>query len=60
VLREVRDAVETLGAHAVDLCRSSLVGPAGNIEFFYRIERTGSSVDDARIDATVGAVEGTA
>jgi 23S rRNA (cytidine1920-2'-O)/16S rRNA (cytidine1409-2'-O)-methyltransferase len=61
VLREVRDAIETLGAHAVDVCRSPLVGPAGNVEFFYRIERAGSGVDDARIEAAVGAaVEGNA
>ena len=55
ILRELRDALETLGAHAVDVCRSPLVGPAGNVEFFYRIERAGSGLSDARIDATVGS-----
>jgi 23S rRNA (cytidine1920-2'-O)/16S rRNA (cytidine1409-2'-O)-methyltransferase len=59
ILREVRDACEALGVHAIDVCRSPLRGPAGNVEFFYRIERTGCPVDDARIDAIVGeAVEG--
>ncbi len=61
ILREVRDAIEALGAHAVDLCRSPLVGPAGNVEFFYRIERAGEAVDDARIEAVAAAAaEGTA
>jgi 23S rRNA (cytidine1920-2'-O)/16S rRNA (cytidine1409-2'-O)-methyltransferase len=62
ILREVRDAIEALGAHAIDVCRSPLVGPAGNVEFFYRIERSGTAVDDARIDALVAAttVEGDA
>lgn len=53
VLREVRDAVEALGAHAVDASLSPLRGPAGNVEFFYRIERDGTPIDDARIDALV-------
>ncbi len=61
ILREVRDALDALGARATDVCRSPLVGPAGNVEFFYRIERTGSSVDDARIAAIAGLdVEGNA
>jgi 23S rRNA (cytidine1920-2'-O)/16S rRNA (cytidine1409-2'-O)-methyltransferase len=55
ILREVRDAIEALGAHAVDVCRSPLVGPAGNVEFFYRIERSGNAVDDARIEAVAAA-----
>jgi 23S rRNA (cytidine1920-2'-O)/16S rRNA (cytidine1409-2'-O)-methyltransferase len=53
ILREVRDAVEALGAHAIDACLSPLRGPAGNREFFYRIERAGRPVDDARLDALV-------
>jgi len=62
ILREMRDALEALGVHAIDVCRSPLVGPAGNVEFFYRIERTGTPVDDARIDALAAdaAVEGDA
>jgi hypothetical protein len=32
---------------------SPLRGPAGNVEFFYRIERTGTPIDAARIDALV-------
>jgi 23S rRNA (cytidine1920-2'-O)/16S rRNA (cytidine1409-2'-O)-methyltransferase len=51
ILREVRAAVETLGAHVVDACASPLRGPAGNREFFYRIERGGRPVDDALLDA---------
>jgi 23S rRNA (cytidine1920-2'-O)/16S rRNA (cytidine1409-2'-O)-methyltransferase len=54
ILRETRDALAALGVVAVDLARSPLVGPAGNVEFFYRIERTGTPVDDARIDALAG------
>jgi 23S rRNA (cytidine1920-2'-O)/16S rRNA (cytidine1409-2'-O)-methyltransferase len=62
ILRETRDALAAMGVVAVDACRSPLVGPAGNVEFFYRIERTGIPVDDARIDALAGdaAVEGDA
>ena len=53
ILRETRDALESLGVHAVDVCRSPLRGPAGNVEFFFRLERSGTAIDDARIDATV-------
>jgi len=53
VLRELRDALEGLGVHAIDAAISPLRGPAGNVEFFYRIERAGVAVDDARIDALV-------
>jgi len=53
ILREVRAALEALGVHAIDACISPLRGPAGNVEFFYRIAREGTSVDDARIDALV-------
>jgi len=53
ILREVRDALERLGAHAIAGCASPLKGPAGNVEFFYRIARDGAPIDDARIDALV-------
>ena len=59
VLHEIRDAAAGLGLHAVDACRSSLVGPAGNIEFFMRFVRAGTAqsephtVDDAQLDALV-------
>ncbi len=53
ILREVRTALEALGVHAVDACVSPLRGPAGNVEFFYRIARAGTPVDDVRIDALV-------
>jgi hypothetical protein len=35
-----------------------LRGPAGNVEFFYRIERDGTPIDDARIDALVAHAHG--
>jgi len=57
ILREVRDALVPLGVRAVDVCRSPLVGPAGNVEFFYRIERDGPPVDDARIDAVAAPLD---
>ena len=53
ILREVRDSLVPLGVHAIAACSSPLRGPAGNVEFFYRIARTGASVDDARIDEIV-------
>jgi 23S rRNA (cytidine1920-2'-O)/16S rRNA (cytidine1409-2'-O)-methyltransferase len=53
ILREVRAALEALGVRAIAACASPLRGPAGNVEFFYRIAREGTPVDDARIDALV-------
>jgi 23S rRNA (cytidine1920-2'-O)/16S rRNA (cytidine1409-2'-O)-methyltransferase len=53
ILREVRAALEALGVHPIAGCVSPLRGPAGNVEFFYRIARDGAPVDDARIDALV-------
>ena len=53
VLREVRDAVLTLGLVPVALTASPLVGPAGNREFLMLLRPAGDSIDDARIDAVV-------
>ena len=53
VLHELRAAFAELGTVVVDACVSPLRGPAGNVEFFYRIERGGTPIDDARIDALV-------
>ncbi len=53
ILREVRAALEALGVHAVEACSSPLRGPAGNVEFFYRIAREGSAIGDERIDTLV-------
>jgi 23S rRNA (cytidine1920-2'-O)/16S rRNA (cytidine1409-2'-O)-methyltransferase len=53
VLREVRDAMAQLGLAAVNLTGSPLLGPAGNREFLMRLRRTGSPLDDAKIDQTV-------
>ena len=49
----LQSALEALGVHAIDACVSPLRGPAGNVEFFYRIARAGAPLDDARIDALV-------
>jgi 23S rRNA (cytidine1920-2'-O)/16S rRNA (cytidine1409-2'-O)-methyltransferase len=53
VLREVRDAVRASGVRAVRAALSPLKGPAGNVEFFYELRRTGEEVDDARIATLV-------
>lgn len=53
VLREVRDAMLALGLVPIALISSPLWGPAGNREFLMRMRRTGTPVDDARIDAVV-------
>jgi 23S rRNA (cytidine1920-2'-O)/16S rRNA (cytidine1409-2'-O)-methyltransferase len=53
ILREVRAALEALGVHPIDACVSPLRGPAGNVEFFYRIARDGTAIDDERIDTLV-------
>jgi 23S rRNA (cytidine1920-2'-O)/16S rRNA (cytidine1409-2'-O)-methyltransferase len=53
ILREVRAALEALGLHAIDASVSPLRGPAGNVEFFYRIARDGAPVGDERIDELV-------
>ncbi|MFN2459332.1 MAG: TlyA family RNA methyltransferase [Candidatus Velthaea sp.] len=53
ILREVRDAVGGLGLVVTGACRSPLRGAAGNVEFFYRIERRGDAVADAALEALV-------
>ncbi|HYZ16778.1 MAG TPA: TlyA family RNA methyltransferase [Candidatus Acidoferrum sp.] len=53
VLREVRDAIRLGGVRVVGAAISPLRGPAGNVEFFYRIERDGDEVDDALLDTLV-------
>ena len=58
ILREVRAALRAFGLVAVDAMISPLRGPAGNVEFFYRIMQSGVPVDDARIDALVTAAHG--
>ena len=59
ILREMRDAIEALGAHAIDGCASPLKGPAGNVEFFYRIARDGAPIGDERIDELVAEANAT-
>jgi 23S rRNA (cytidine1920-2'-O)/16S rRNA (cytidine1409-2'-O)-methyltransferase len=53
ILREVRDGVGRLGLVIVAAMISPLRGPAGNIEFFYRITAGGEMVGDAQLDALV-------
>ncbi len=53
ILREVRDAVRRAGVRVTAATLSPLRGPAGNVEFFYELRRSGSEVDDARLDALV-------
>jgi len=53
ILREVRDGIRATGVRAVGAMLSPLRGPAGNVEFFYELRRTGEEVDDVRLDALV-------
>lgn len=55
ILHEVRDALAAEGGIAVAGCASPLRGPAGNVEFFYRIAKHGIPIDDEAIDAMVSA-----
>ena len=54
VLREVRDAMESLGLHVVALVPSPLLGPAGNREFFVELRTAGDSITDATILQVAG------
>ena len=56
ILREVRDGVRAAGVRVVGATVSPLRGPAGNAEFFYRLERSGDEVEDAALDALVERV----
>ncbi len=53
ILREVRDALPAHGVRAVQAALSPLVGPAGNVEFFFRISRNGEAVADDALDDLV-------
>lgn len=53
ILREVRDGVRDTGLKAVRAAVSALRGPAGNVEFFYELRRSGDEIDDAVIDGLV-------
>jgi 23S rRNA (cytidine1920-2'-O)/16S rRNA (cytidine1409-2'-O)-methyltransferase len=57
ILREVREAMLSLGLVPVGLVASPLVGPAGNREFLLRLRGDGVALDDRRIDAVIA--EGT-
>jgi 23S rRNA (cytidine1920-2'-O)/16S rRNA (cytidine1409-2'-O)-methyltransferase len=49
ILHEVRDAILRLGLVPVRVAASRLRGPAGNIEFFVLIRRTGVVFDDSAV-----------
>ena len=53
VLREVRDAMQTLGLHPTAVVASPLLGPAGNREFLMLIGQRSSDLSDSQIDAVV-------
>jgi 23S rRNA (cytidine1920-2'-O)/16S rRNA (cytidine1409-2'-O)-methyltransferase len=55
ILREVRDAVAGLGLVARSVTRSALRGPAGNVEFFALVGRSGAGYDDAAVERAAGA-----
>jgi 23S rRNA (cytidine1920-2'-O)/16S rRNA (cytidine1409-2'-O)-methyltransferase len=53
VLCEVRSFAMQREVVPVALCSSSLMGPAGNREFFLQLRRRGKPLDDERIDAVL-------
>jgi 23S rRNA (cytidine1920-2'-O)/16S rRNA (cytidine1409-2'-O)-methyltransferase len=53
ILLETLAAIDALGVVPVGVMRSPLVGPAGNVEFFVHVRRTGTRVDDAAIEAAL-------
>jgi len=53
VLREVRDAMQSLGLTAAAVTPSPLLGPAGNREFFMLARREGAPVSDTRLDEAI-------
>ncbi len=59
ILREVRDAIGTLGLAPVALAPSALRGPAGNIEFFTLVRQRGIAYADDAIEAALAAAPGT-
>jgi 23S rRNA (cytidine1920-2'-O)/16S rRNA (cytidine1409-2'-O)-methyltransferase len=54
IVREVRDAIAKPDLVVVGAMRSPLRGPAGNVEVFFRIDRTGKPVDDATLASVAG------
>ncbi len=50
IVAETVAAIWALGAVPVALARSPLRGPAGNVEFFVRVRRTGTAVGADAID----------
>ena len=56
ILHEVRDAVARLGLVPAALVPSALRGPAGNVEFFALVRRTGTPYDDAAIEAALAGL----
>jgi len=50
ILREVRAALCARGLVPVAATRSPLRGPAGNVEAFFLLRRTGAAIDDAALE----------
>jgi 23S rRNA (cytidine1920-2'-O)/16S rRNA (cytidine1409-2'-O)-methyltransferase len=53
ILEETAARVVALGAVPASLVRSGLRGPAGNVEFFMRVRRTGAPLDACAFDAVL-------
>jgi 23S rRNA (cytidine1920-2'-O)/16S rRNA (cytidine1409-2'-O)-methyltransferase len=53
ILEETTARVVALGAVPAGLVRSGLRGPAGNVEFFMRVRRTGAPLDACAFDAVL-------
>ncbi|MBV9647824.1 MAG: TlyA family RNA methyltransferase [Candidatus Eremiobacteraeota bacterium] len=53
VLHETLDGIERLGAVPVAVVRSPLQGPAGNVEFFAHVRRSGERVSNRQIEAAL-------
>jgi 23S rRNA (cytidine1920-2'-O)/16S rRNA (cytidine1409-2'-O)-methyltransferase len=56
ILIEVRRAIVALGLAPLELLPSPLRGPAGNVEFFVLVRRTGEAFDDAVIERALANV----
>lgn len=55
ILHEANAMAASVELVLTDAVRSPLIGPAGNIEFFLRIERAGTAIAAERLDALVPA-----
>ncbi len=58
VLRELADWIEGQGMVLLDVAASGLRGPKGNIEFFFRIGSSGSSINASELEREVVRAHG--